>query len=112
MLWLWRLAVLVVAVALLGAPGGVCMCRADAMRTTPDGHDCCVPKTGVRTADPACCAADGAPASFATTDDTRAVVGPLVVPVLLAVCTVVYRPAIGLGVPLTAPSPPPTVLRI
>src|SRR5512141_1247390 len=107
MLWLRRLAVLAVAVALLGAPGGVCTCRADAMRTTPDGHDCCVPKTGVRTADPACCAADFAPASFATTADTRALVGLLVVPVPLAVPTVAYRPAIGPGAPLTAPSPPP-----
>lgn len=110
--WPRCLAVLAVTVALLGAPGGVCTCRADAMRTSPDGHDCCVPRTGVRAADPACCAADGAPASFATTGDTRALVGLVVVPVFLAVPTVVYRPTTGLGVPLAAPSPPPPVLRI
>jgi len=114
MLWIRRLAAVAVAVALLGVPGAVCCCRAEAMASTSADHDCCAPKTGVRTADPACCrVSDSAPAtSLAPPDDAPALLGPLAASVLLEVPVVRHRPATPFGGLLAAAPPPPTVLRI
>jgi len=111
--WLRRLAALTAALALLAAPVGVCTCRAEAMASAPEGHDCCAPKAGLRAAPAACCAADQAPASgLVTTDPGAALVAPT-----LASLPVAARPALDRSetlprCPRAAASLPAAVLRI
>jgi hypothetical protein len=108
-----RLGGVVVGAALLVAFLLPCLCPLP-VAFAGSAHSCCPSsETGLRAADPSCCAClEARPSAVAAAERTAAVAAPAAVRAVIAAppvtLVVSFAPAFGAA----SPSPPPSILRI